>query len=118
MLSLSKEKSINLFILALLPFSLAAVIWALSGITADRIDVGVITVAVLTIFCSVYLRIQLPRVKIHLTISDGLVILAMLLYGGQIALILALIEMAVGSLNLRRQGVTIKAKTILINILI
>ena len=118
MLSLSKEKSINLFILALLPFSTAAVIWALSGITADQIDVGVLTVAALTVFCSVYLRIQLPRVKIHLTISDGLVILAMLLYGGQIALILAVIEMAAGSLNLRRQGVTIKAKTILINVLI
>ena len=103
---------------ALAPFAIAAVVWAVMGIPAGRIDSGVITVAVLTVFCSFYLRIQLPRVNIHLTISDALVILAMLLYGGEIAVLLAVIEMAAGSISLRRQGVAISVKTIFINVLI
>ncbi len=112
---LSKEKSIFIFIAVLTPFAVAAVVWALMGVTADKIDAGVITLSVLTIFCSFYLRIQLPRVNIHITISDGLIILSMLLYGGEIALLLAVVETTLASLNIRRQGVAIKPKTILVN---
>lgn len=112
---LSKEKSIVIFIAALTPLAFAAVIWALMGIAPEKVDAGVITLGVLTIFCSCYLRIQLPRVNIHLTISDGLIILSMLLYGGEIALLLAVIETTIASINILRQGVTIKPKTILIN---
>lgn len=112
---LSKENSINIFMAALTPFAIATVVWAFMGISVENIDAGVITLAALTVFCSCYLRIQLPRVKIHLTISDGLIILSMLLYGGEIAVLLAVVETAVASLNILRQGVSIKAKTILLN---
>lgn len=103
---------------ALAPFTIGTVIWALIGLDPHKIDAGVITVFILTVFCSCYLRIQLPRVSIHLTVSDALVILAMLMYGGEVGVILALIEMAAGSLYLRRQNVKIRLKTILLNMLI
>ncbi|MFT3745007.1 MAG: EAL domain-containing protein [Pyrinomonadaceae bacterium] len=112
---LSKERAINIFIAILTPIAIAAVVWALRGISADQIDSGVITVAALTVFCSCYLRIQLPRVNIHVTISDGLIILSMLLYGGEIALLIAVIETTLASLNILRQGVSIKPKTIVLN---
>ncbi len=115
---ISKETKINLFLLLALPFALGAIGWAISGVPAERIDAGVITLAVLTVFCSCYLRIQLPRVNIHLTISDGLIILAMLMYGGEVALLIAVIETAVASVNLLRKGVSIKLRTIVANVLI
>ena len=116
MFSLSKENSINLFIALLSPLALAAVVWAIMGISPADISPGVITISLLTIFCSCYLRIQLPRVNIHLTISDGLIILTLLLYGGQIALLLAVIETFLASINIRRQGLAIKPRTILVNV--
>jgi len=82
MFSLSKEQSMNLFVVLASPVALAAVIWAVTGISAADISPGVIAISLLTIFCSCYLRIQLPRLNIHLTISDGLIILTFLLYGG------------------------------------
>ena len=112
---LSKEKSINIFIAILTPLAIAAVIWALMGMTLDKLNSGVLTVAALTVFCSCYLRIQLPRVNIHITISDGLIILSMLLYGGEAALLIAAIETSLASLNIRRQGGSIKPKTMLLN---
>lgn len=115
---ISKDKKINIFLAALTPFAVATMVWAIRGLSIERLDTGVVTVAALTIFCSFYLRIQLPRVNIHLTISDSLVILAMLLYGGEIAVILAALEMAVGSFYLRRQNVKISVKTIVINVMI
>jgi len=115
MFSLSKEKSTSIFIAVLTPFAVAALLWALSGLTMDKLSAGAVTLVVLTAFCSYYLRIELPRVNIHLTISDGLIILSMLLYGGEIALLTALIETAVASLSLVRKGFSIKRKTILAN---
>ena len=113
-----KEKSVNIFIAVLAPIAIAVIVWAVMGIPASRIDSGVIIVTALTVFCSWYLRIQLPRVNIHLTLSDALVMLAMLLYGGEIAVILAVIEMAAGSLNLRHKGGAISVKTIFVNVMI
>lgn len=112
---LSKENSINLFVAILTAPAVAAVVWAISGISPERIDSGVMTLGVLTVFCSTYLRIQLPRVNMHLTISDGLIILAMLKYGGEIALMIAVIETVVASLNILRQGVIIRPRSILLN---
>src|SRR5947209_3099495 len=116
MFALSKEKTITLFIALLSPVVLAVLAWAVMGITPAEVSPGVITISLLTIFCSCYLRIQLPRVNIHLTISDGLIILTMLLYGGEIALLLAVVETFLASINIMRQGLTIKPRTILINV--
>ncbi|HTH51830.1 MAG TPA: diguanylate cyclase, partial [Pyrinomonadaceae bacterium] len=115
MFSLSKEKSITVFIALMSPVALAVVAWAVLGIRPEQISPGVITVALLTVFCSCYLRVELPRMNIHLTISDGLIILTILMYGGQIALLLAVVETLVASLNIMRQGFTIKPKTIFVN---
>ncbi len=112
---MTNESPLNVFTAVLTPLAVAAIVWALTGITAESLDAGVVTLTLLTIFCSCYLRIQLPRAKIHLTISDGLIILSMLLYGGEVALLLAVIETTFASLNILRQGLPIKPKTILLN---
>ncbi|MBK8464813.1 MAG: EAL domain-containing protein [Chloracidobacterium sp.] len=115
---MSKENKINLFLLLCSLCAIAAVGWAITGLSAERVDAGVITLAILTVFCSCYLRIQLPRVNLYLTISDGLIILIMLLYGGEIALIIAMIETGLASINLLRKGLAIKPRTIVGNVLI
>ncbi len=114
----SRDRSLILFPLILSPLAIATVVWAISGLTVDRMDAGLLTLAILTLFCSTYLRIQLPRVNIHLTISDGLIILTLLMYGGEAALLLSVLETSVTSINFIRQGVTIKPRTILTNVLI
>ncbi len=114
----TKDKQINLFTAVLLPLALFAFGWALVGNPIAHVDAGVITLTVLTVFCSCFLRIQLPRINIHLTISDALIILAMIKYGGEIALLIAVIDSSIASLNLRRQGVAIKTRTIAINTMV
>ncbi|MBK7934976.1 MAG: bifunctional diguanylate cyclase/phosphodiesterase [Acidobacteria bacterium] len=113
-----KDKYINLFTAILLPLALFALGWAFAGNPIARIDAGVITLTVLTIFCSCFLRIQLPRINIHLTISDALVIIAMIKYGGEIALLIAMLDSAIASLNLRRRASRSETRTIAINTMV
>jgi diguanylate cyclase (GGDEF)-like protein len=114
----NREKLINLYPLLLLPAGIVAVVWAIHGFPVEKINGALIALSIVTVFFSSYLRIQLPRTKIHLTISDSLVILSYLLYGGQVAVLLAVLETAFTSFVLRRQGLTIRARTILLNTVI
>ena len=102
----------------MLPFGVAAIVWAIYRFPVEKIDIGLGVLAVIMVFFSSYLRIQLPRINIHLTISDALLIVVLLLYGGEISILLAALESGSTSLNLRRKGVTIKTKTIGLNIII
>lgn len=100
------------------PFALAAVMFAVYTFPGDRIDLGLLALGAVTIFVGSVLRIQLPRNNIHLTISDALLILIMLRYGAQPALVVAVIEAASTSLSFRRKGVPVKTRTILMNMMI
>lgn len=102
----------------LLPLGIAALGWAIWGFPVQRVNTSLIVLSIVTIFFSSYLRIQLPRTKIHLTISDALIFLSLLIYGGEIAVLLAILETTFTSLNFRRQGVAISLKTVAINVLI
>lgn len=114
----NREKLINLYPILLLPLGLAAVIWAIHGFPVEKVNSALIALSVVTVFFSSYLRIQLPRTKIHLTISDSLIILSFLLYGGEVAVLLAVLESCFTSFALRRQNLVIKARTILLNVII
>lgn len=107
-----------MYLCLLAPLAAAGAIWAAYGFPTRMVSYGMITLALITVFFSSYFRIQLPRTKIHLTISDVMIILSMLLYGGEVAFILVAMETAFTSMNFRRQGVPIRPKTIAINVLI
>jgi diguanylate cyclase (GGDEF)-like protein len=113
-----KDKTADLYLWVLLPCGIGAFLWAVVRFPAEKINVGLLALAFVTIFLSSYLRIQLPRTKIHLTISDALVFLSMLLYGGPVAVLLATLETIFAAWTLRRHGVRMKKQTVLINVLI
>jgi diguanylate cyclase (GGDEF)-like protein len=112
------DKQTNLCLALMMPVGLFAAVWAVYHFPADKIDLGMAGLAVITVFFSSFLRIQLPRTKIHLTTSDAMVILTMLWYGGETAIVLTILETAFTSIYLRRQGLLIRPKTIVINVVV
>ena len=113
-----KERIINVYIAILLPFGLGAVLWAMIGFPYESVGFGMVALALVTIFLSSSLRIQLPRHNVHLTIADALIIAALFIFGGEVAVLLAAAETAFTSFMFRRAGVAIKTRTILMNIII
>ncbi len=112
----NKERNINLYLSAVLPVGFAVLGWVIYYFPYEKINAGLVALSVVTVFFSSYLRIQLPRTKIHLTISDALIILSLMIYGGEVAVLLAALESCYTSLNFRRQGISIKTKTIFLNV--
>ncbi|MEO8041371.1 MAG: bifunctional diguanylate cyclase/phosphodiesterase, partial [Acidobacteriota bacterium] len=100
------------------PVAVGALGWSVYNFPGDKIDWPLGGLTIVTVFFSSFLRIQLPRTKIHVTISDAAIILSLLWYGGETAIILSFLETAFTSLSHRRGGGTISYKTISVNILI
>ncbi|NNE66684.1 MAG: EAL domain-containing protein [Pyrinomonadaceae bacterium] len=92
-----------------------ALSYSIFSFPVQYLDSNLLVLTVATLFFSVFAMIQIPRIKIHITISDVLVFSALLIYGVEVATLLAVIDTAVGSLNFRRKGIEISGKTILLN---
>ena len=114
----SNKKLENIYIAVLLPVAVGALGWAVYNFPSHRMDWRLAGLTIITVFFSSFLRIQLPRTKIHVTTSDAAIILSFLWYGGEIAIILSFLETAFTSFSYRRGGGTIRYKTISVNILI
>ena len=117
----ANERALNTSILLLIPPGVLALAWALYNFPVGKIGGGLITLSIVTVFFSGFLRIDLPRTKLHLTISDALIFLSLLFYGGGLAIVLAMGEAAFSSLRLgaNQAGKSrISMRTILMNVLI
>jgi diguanylate cyclase (GGDEF)-like protein len=110
------EKKINRYLSILLPLGVPVLVWAMYLFPVEKLSTGMVALSAVTIFFSSSLRIQLPRTKIHLTVSDALITLSLLIYGGEVSVILAALESCFTSYHLRRKGVVIKTQTIFLNV--
>ena len=80
-----------------------------------KIDLHLVGLALVTIFLSSHLHFQLPETKIHLSMSDALIFLALMTYGGGVAVPLAFFEALYTSFQFRKKGINIKPKTLALN---
>ena len=102
----------------MIPPGIVALLWAVGNFRLEQMTIGLAALSIVTVFFSSYLRIQLPRTKIHLTVSDAMIMLSLLIYGGEVAVLLATFECLVTTLNIRRKGISIKTRTIVLNVVV
>lgn len=113
-----KERDANIYLAILLPLGVGVAGWSALHLDPSHFDLPLAGITVLTLVFGSYLRIQLPKTKIHLTLSDTLIFVTFLVYGSHVAIVLGSIEAMTSSLNFRRKGVSMSRKTMLINVLI
>jgi len=109
---------INIYLLLLSVLGVVVCVVSVINITDEQIDQNFFVFALATVFLSSYLRIQLPRTKIHISLSEVLIFYTLLVYGGGSAVILTALEFFYSSVNLRHKGIDIKNRLILFNVLI
>ena len=112
----TKNKTrINLYLCFLSLIALTVFCFSIVEITKESLDPKFYILSLVTIFFSSYIRIQLPRTKIHLSFSEVIVIYIFLTYGSGAAVIVAALEAWFMTYSFKRQGITIKNKTIIMN---
>lgn len=71
------------------------------------IDLSFLILCVATIIFGSYITVQIPKFKSHISVSDTVVFLALLLYGGELAVVLAAFEALCSSLRFCSRKITV-----------
>jgi diguanylate cyclase (GGDEF)-like protein len=82
-----------------------ALIWAVTQISHDKINLPFLLLTVFTLTIASRMELQFPRSNLMFTFADAMVFLTFLLYGGEFAIILATLECLTNSVRIKSRKV-------------
>lgn len=110
-----KEKILEILLWTTVSLGAVACAFSVYNLPISSIDFTFPIFTMGAIAVTTFLQIQLPRTKMHFTISDSVIFVALMLYGGEVGILIAVIESIYTSLKLKRKGVTIMPRTLMLN---
>ncbi len=82
-------------------------IWSLTHLPLASVDVQFLLLAIITLFVTSRIAVQIPSINGRITVSDTIIFLVLLLHGGELAILLAAIEGASASRRISKKVTTI-----------
>ncbi|NNE68690.1 MAG: diguanylate cyclase, partial [Pyrinomonadaceae bacterium] len=103
-----KAKSLTSFYKILVAvLGVICVTYALINIPLAKIDLYLLILVVLTVGIGSQISIQIPRFKSYISVSDSFIFLALMLYGGEVAVVLAAIDAVFASWKFCKKKITV-----------
>lgn len=98
---MSSEKHLApLYLAALTPLSVTALVWSISGLPSESVNFGLIVAAIILTAGAARVRIMLPKTDLPLALSEAVVLFSLLAFGGELAVVLSTAA-AIASLSCR-----------------
>src|SRR5215213_1423641 len=113
--AVGKQKYVLPFAALVTACGAAACVFSAWNLPVAGFDLGLLLLALLTVLLGSRLTMQLPGAKVHVSVSDTLVFIILLLYGGEAAVLVAAVEAFYTSFRFRAQGITIRFDGVLFN---
>ncbi len=101
------QKVSGRYIMAVIIIGIISLIAAFVRLPFERLDIYLLFLAAFTIGLGSRITIQIPRSKVHVAVSDTFVFLALLLYGAEVAIILAAAEAFCSSWRFCNKKITV-----------
>lgn len=98
--NVSRNRLNQFYVWLVIAAGASVVVFSAGHLTRQQIDVRFLLLALATILIGPRLCIQIPRVKAHISVSDTFIFLALLLFGGEAAILLATTEALCSSLRI------------------
>ena len=83
------------------------VLYSLATFPYERLDLNLAILVALTLGLGTRITLPIPRFKSHISVSDTLIFLTLILYGGEAAIILAAVEAFISARRFCSQRITI-----------
>jgi diguanylate cyclase (GGDEF)-like protein/PAS domain S-box-containing protein len=93
--------------LAIVALGSAVLVFSGLNVSADQVNVRFLFLSLITICVGSRITIKIPRVKGHISVSDTFIFLSMLLFGGEVAILLSATEALCSSLRFSKMRLTI-----------
>jgi diguanylate cyclase (GGDEF)-like protein/PAS domain S-box-containing protein len=83
------------------------VLWAFSRAPVERIDIQFLLLTCITLGFGSRISVPIPKLKSHISVSDTFVFITLLVYGAELAVLLAAAEATISSLRFCSKKITI-----------
>jgi diguanylate cyclase (GGDEF)-like protein/PAS domain S-box-containing protein len=93
--------------LAVIFCGLACVAWAAVAAPYEKVDVQFLLLVGFTLGFGSRISVKIPRLKSHISVSDTFIFLTLLLYGGELAVLVAAVEATISSWRFCSKRITV-----------
>src|ERR1051325_1168200 len=100
-------KATTAYMSAVILCGLVCIVWAVAGASFGSIDLKFLFLVCFTLGFGSRITVRIPRLKSHISVSDTFIFLTLLLYGGQMAILLAAAEATISSWRFCSKKITI-----------
>lgn len=104
---MNREGLIKGYMIAVLIAGIAALAYAVANIPLVRVDQYFLLLFCLTIFVGSRITVKIPQLKSHVAVSDSFIFLALIIYGAELAIVLAAIEATFSSWRFCSKKITV-----------
>src|SRR6185369_5913915 len=103
--NMSRSRINQIYVWLVITTGVAVLAYSAAHLTRDQINIRFLLLALVTVIIGSRLSIPIPRVRAHISVSDTFLFLAILLFGGEAAVLLATAEAICSSMRIstRRQ---------------
>ena len=100
---MTRSRISQIYVWTVIAVGAAVVVFSSAHLSRELIDIRFLLLAAVTVIIGPRLSIPIPRVKAHISVSDTFIFLSLLLFGGDVAILLASAEAVCASLRISRQ---------------
>src|ERR1051325_11264735 len=100
-------KATTAYMSAVILCGLVCIVWAVAGASFGSIDIRFLFLVCFTLGLGSRISVRIPRLKSHISVSDTFIFLTLLLYGGQLAVLLAALEATISSWRFCNKRITV-----------
>src|ERR1043166_9363605 len=100
---MTRSRINQIYLWTVIAVGAALLVCSLGLVTREQIDLRFLLLAIVTVLIGPRLSIPIPRVKAHISVSDTFIFLSLLLFGGEVAILLATAEALCASLRIGRR---------------
>lgn len=104
---MNRQKLTKTYMFAVLLAGAAVFGGALFYVPLERVDLSFLVLFCLTIFLGSRITVPIPQLKSHIAVSDTFIFLALLLFGGELAIVLAGVEAFFSSWRFCNKKITV-----------
>jgi len=100
---MSSSRKSQIYIWFIIAAGFAVITYSTAHVTRAQLDIRFLLIALATILIGPRLSIRIPQVKAHISVSDSFVFLTLLLFGGEVAVLLAAAEATCASVRVTKR---------------
>jgi diguanylate cyclase (GGDEF)-like protein len=103
----AQQSLINAYMWSIITAGGATCLWAITNLSLARLDVYLPLLFIATVILGSRVAIRIPRINTNITVDDTFIFLALLLYGGEAAALLAMVGGIAAGLRISKKPRTV-----------